>query len=146
MRIRSLCRPAVGTAYCVRRTEPRSRHNYKSLIVRLQVVDLRLVRSSCRDMVSRTWSSEEKVMHDPARVQLSGPLAMYAKGFAEMLVGRGYLPSTVAWHLRLMAYVSRWLQAEGLAVAELDAAAVDAVVAQRRGAGSRARVAGAALP
>jgi hypothetical protein len=41
----------------------------------------------------------------------------------------------VARHLRLMAYVSRWLQTEGLAVSTLDARTVDAIRAERRAAG-----------
>jgi len=79
-------------------------------------------------------------MNDPARVRLSGPLVAYAEGFAVLLRERGYRPRTVACHLRLMAYLSRWLQSEGLAASSLDAATVDVLLARRRAAGFSAGV------
>ena len=74
---------------------------------------------------------------DPARVRMSGPLAAYAEGFATVLAEQGYRPGTVTWHLRLMAYVSRWLRAEGVAISTLDPATADAVLAWRKAAGYR---------
>jgi len=79
--------------------------------------------------------------NDPERVRMSGPLAVYSEGFAVALAERGYRPSMVARHLRLMAYVSRWLQTEGLAASTLDARTVDAIRAERRATGHPAGLA-----
>jgi hypothetical protein len=46
-------------------------------------------------------------MSDPLRVQLSGPLSVFAAGFLEELLGRGYRPGTAAKQLQLMAHLSR---------------------------------------
>jgi integrase/recombinase XerD len=45
---------------------------------------------------------------------VSGPLAEFAVGFAERLVGLGYSPSGAQGQLRLMKHLSVWLAAEGL--------------------------------
>ena len=52
-------------------------------------------------MVKARWSV-------PAAVR--GPLAAYAVGFWEELVGRGYAPCSAEAHLLLMARMSRWMQ------------------------------------
>jgi len=70
---------------------------------------------------------------------MSGPLAVYAEGFAAALAEQGYRPGTVTRHLRLMAYVSHWLRAEGMAASTLSSATADAVLAHRKAAGYRAR-------
>jgi hypothetical protein len=46
-------------------------------------------------------------MSDPLRVQLSGPSSVFAAGFREELLGRGYRPGTAAKQLQLMAHLSR---------------------------------------
>src|SRR5262245_22761140 len=74
-------------------------------------------------------------MDDWAKVGLAGPLAEHAAGFAGWLAARGYRPSSVVIHVRLVAYGSRWMQVLGLAVSALDAALVDTVLAERRAAG-----------
>jgi hypothetical protein len=51
-------------------------------------------------------------MSDPLRVQLSGPLLVFAAGFLEELLGRGYRPATAAKQLQLMAHLSRWMAAQ----------------------------------
>lgn len=51
---------------------------------------------------------------DPCRVRITGPLAPYAGGFGEELAARGYADSSAAAQLRLMAHLSRWLEAQGL--------------------------------
>jgi site-specific recombinase XerD len=79
--------------------------------------------------------AEGKNMGDPSRVRMSGPLTAYAEGFAVELAGQGYAVSSVVFHLRLMAYVSRWLEALDLGVAGLTAARAEAVLAERREAG-----------
>lgn len=60
------------------------------------------------------------------KVQVPGPLAPYAAGFAEWLTGQGYAPSTVGHQLRLAARLSRWLAEEGVPPSALSEA-----VAQR---------------
>lgn len=50
-------------------------------------------------------------MVDVSRVRLSGPLAPHAEGFADWLVQQGRPPSMVLFHVRRMAYVSRWMEA-----------------------------------
>src|SRR5262249_42528456 len=88
-------------------------------------------------VVPRTSAEERTVKDDPARVRMWGPLAAYAEGFAAVLTEQGYRDRTIAWHLRLMAYVSGWLWAEGVAASTLDAAMTDAVLASRKAAGYR---------
>src|ERR1700730_2852266 len=73
---------------------------------------------------------------DPSGVRMSGPLVMFAGGFARDLAVRGYAQSTVTRHVVLMAHVSRWLEARSLAVSDLDPVGVGAFVAARRAAGS----------
>ena len=53
----------------------------------------------------------------PATV--NGPLAPYAAGFAEELVGLGYARRSVETHLYLMSQLSRWLEESGLTPGEL---------------------------
>src|SRR5215216_5379196 len=53
-------------------------------------------------------------MSDPLRIQLSGPLSVFAAGFLEELLGRGYRPGTAAKQLQLMAHRSRWMAADSL--------------------------------
>src|SRR4051794_35933365 len=53
-------------------------------------------------------------MSDPLRVQLSGPLLVFAAGFLEELLGRGYRPGTAAKQLQLMAHLSRRMAAHRL--------------------------------
>lgn len=53
-------------------------------------------------------------MSNPARVGMSGPLSVFAAGFLEELVRRGYRPGTAAKQLQLMAHLSRWLGAHEL--------------------------------
>lgn len=51
---------------------------------------------------------------DLSRVRITGPLAAYGDGFREELAVRGYAESSAAAQLRLMAHLSRWLDAQGL--------------------------------
>ena len=70
---------------------------------------------------------------DPSRVAMSGPLMPFAAGFAAELAGRG--PGVVAVHLRLMAHLSRWLEAQALGQADLELAAIGAFVVACHAAG-----------
>ncbi|WP_146207224.1 tyrosine-type recombinase/integrase [Nocardioides silvaticus] len=66
------------------------------------------------------------------RVVLSGPLAEYAPGLAAKLGRRGFLPLSVEHQLRLLAHLSRWMQARGLEVGMLTDARVDEFLVERR--------------
>jgi integrase/recombinase XerD len=71
-------------------------------------------------------------MSDPLRVQMSGPLSVFAAGFRDELEGRGYRSGAVAKQLQLMAHVSRWLAAHELEPAALDRVRIAKFVAERR--------------
>src|SRR5437763_4779912 len=58
-------------------------------------------------------------MGDPSRVRVTGPLQEYAPGFAEELARLGYKPNAAADQLRLMAHLSRWMDAGHLEAAAL---------------------------
>lgn len=79
-------------------------------------------------------------MGDLSRVRVSGSLLPYAEGFAAWLTERGYASTTVLFHARLLANLSRWMQAEGLAVSELGLAAVDGFLTGRAAVGHLARL------
>ena len=72
---------------------------------------------------------------DPIRVRVSGPLAVHAVGFGEELTRRGYPPEGVARHVRLLAGLSRWLQAHGLTAEDLTAERVAEFLEARRAQG-----------
>lgn len=71
-------------------------------------------------------------MRDPARVRVRGPLAPYAAGFGEELVGRGYTPASACRLLHLMAHASRWLAGQGLAVGDFGPSRVEEFCRVRR--------------
>ena len=66
-----------------------------------------------------------------------GPLAVFAGGFEEKLVGLGYRPGGVATQLRLMRRLDRWLAGTGLAAGDLTAARVEQFLAACRTRGQR---------
>ena len=74
---------------------------------------------------------------------VAGPLVLYAKGFSEHLEEMGYAPDSVRWRLRQLRALSRWLHDHHLAAKDLDAACVDALVANRRAQGRTTLVAAA---
>ena len=71
-------------------------------------------------------------MNDPCRVQVTGPLSLYAEGFREALEVQGYTAGTVAVQLQTAAQLSRWLAVEGLDVGQLTVGLVDRFFAVRR--------------
>jgi integrase/recombinase XerD len=71
-------------------------------------------------------------MNDPCRVQVTGPLSLYAEGFREALEVQGYTAGTVAVQLQTAAQLSRWLAVEGLDVGQLTVGVVDRFFAVRR--------------
>src|SRR5262249_61570710 len=70
-----------------------------------------------------------------ARVQVTGPLAQFAPKVKATLRESGYTPLTAVNVMRLMAHLSRWLDANALGVAGLTSEQVDRYVAERRAAG-----------
>ena len=74
-------------------------------------------------------------MSDPLRVQLSGPLSVFAAGFLEELLGRGYRPGTAAKQLQLMGHLSRWMAAHDLQPADLRRVEIERFVQERRATG-----------
>jgi integrase/recombinase XerD len=67
--------------------------------------------------------------------EVTGPLAEYAVGFRSELARLGYTPLTAAGQLRLMAHLSRWMDAEGLDAQVLEMPAVERYFEARRSAG-----------
>lgn len=74
-------------------------------------------------------------MHDPSRVRVSGPLEVFAAGFAAELARLGYRRTPATFQLQLMAHASRWLQREGLGAEELTSEVVERFLGGRRAAG-----------
>jgi site-specific recombinase XerD len=64
-------------------------------------------------------------MKDSSRVRVTGPLEPYANGFVTRLAEVGYRPASAVIHVRLLAHLSRWLEAEGIAPPELREAELD---------------------
>lgn len=86
-------------------------------------------------------------MSSSGRGHVTGPLAPYAEGFRETLLGQGYTWGSAAHQIHLMAHVSCWLQAYGLGPADLDEAAAARFAAARRADGyARMRSARALVP
>jgi integrase/recombinase XerD len=81
------------------------------------------------------------------RGHVRGPLACYAEGFREDLLGQGYTQGSAAHQIHLMAHVSRWLEAGGLEPADLDDGVGRRFLAARRADGYvKYRSAGALVP
>ena len=75
------------------------------------------------------------------RVLMSEPLTPFADAYAAELSRRGYTALTSVNQLRGVARLSRWLEADGLAVAELSGDRVEAFLAwQCAGGGHRSQV------
>ena len=78
-------------------------------------------------------------MRDASKIKVPGPLGPFASGFAAELSRQGFRPETVAAHVYLVAALSRWLQAEGIAVSGLSSEVAEQYCAARRAAGYRTR-------
>jgi integrase/recombinase XerD len=68
----------------------------------------------------------------PKNVLLSGPVAEYGPGFAAEVQRLGFTPFSAEHQLRLLAHLSRWMQAGSLEVGQLTPARVDEFLAERR--------------
>jgi integrase/recombinase XerD len=74
-------------------------------------------------------------MQDPSRVRVSGPLEVFASGFAAELARLGYRRTPIVFQLQLMAHASRWLGREGLGAGGLTSEVVERFLAERRAVG-----------
>lgn len=70
----------------------------------------------------------------PARIEVTGALTPLVGEFRKGLTGRGFTRYAVAQHTHLMAHLSVWLSAEGLAPDQLVADGVNAFLVDRRAA------------
>lgn len=69
---------------------------------------------------------------DGRGVFVGGPLEGFARGFEAELVRRGFLRKSLANQLRLLAHLSRWLDAEGINADALTAPEVEMFLTERR--------------
>jgi integrase/recombinase XerD len=69
------------------------------------------------------------------KVVMTGPLAQFADAYDLALRGRGYTPLTAVNQLRQVARLSRWLEANGLSVTELNGERVEEFLAVQRAGG-----------
>lgn len=65
-------------------------------------------------------------------VLIAGPLEEMAHRFESELVRRGFTRKSLMNQLRLLAHLSRWLQAQGITAGELTAGQVEVFLAERR--------------
>lgn len=70
-----------------------------------------------------------------SRIELTGPLASHASGFRAELTRLGYTASAAKKHHYLLAHLSRWLDEQGLDLAEVVTPRVDPFFGARRAAG-----------
>lgn len=76
-------------------------------------------------------------MRNPLRVQVSGPLAPFAPGFVARLAGLGYARVSVVHQMQLVAHLSCWMTAEGVAADDLSDEMIERFAVSRRAAGYR---------
>ena len=79
-------------------------------------------------------------MSQASRVRVTGPLVSYVDGFYAELAAQGYQPRSAEDQVRLLAHLSRWLAAEGLAGADLSPEVIEQFRRARRSAGSTRRL------
>jgi integrase/recombinase XerD len=71
-------------------------------------------------------------MSHPTQVLFTGPLIPFAEGFAQELIKQGYRPHAATHQLRLIAHLSRWLGARGMAVEDITPAMLNKFLMARR--------------
>jgi integrase/recombinase XerD len=79
-------------------------------------------------------------MAEVLEVGVPGPLGPFVAGFAAELSRQGYKPQPVGKQLGLLAALSSWLAAEGVAVSDLSSDVAERFCAARRAAGHTDRV------
>jgi len=70
-----------------------------------------------------------------SKVEVTGPLAPFSAAFMSRLEELGYTSLTTVNVMRLMAHLSRWLDARGMTVADLTSRRVEQYIRERRAAG-----------
>jgi integrase/recombinase XerD len=88
------------------------------------------------------WTDRENAMPEVdgrrrGRIVVAGPLAPFAEGMRRDLGGQGYALDTIAEHVHLLAGLSDWLSVQGLAACDLDSAAIEGFLRERRAMGQR---------
>jgi integrase/recombinase XerD len=78
-------------------------------------------------------------MAEESQNGVPGPLGPFAAGFVADLSRQGFTPETVGKHMELLAALSVWLQAEGVAVSGMSSEVAERFCAARRAAGYRTR-------
>src|SRR6266545_8122156 len=81
---------------------------------------------------SRHFAVEEAGMFDPGSVRIRGPLQAHVEGFWAELLRQGYAPLSARNLLRVTAHLGRWLNAKGLALADLSDEVIAAFLRHRR--------------
>ena len=71
----------------------------------------------------------------PRRVLVWGPLAPFVTAFETKLRDAGYTPLSAVTQKRLLAHVSRWLEANGLDASDLSEQRIDEFLESRRASG-----------
>jgi site-specific recombinase XerD len=71
---------------------------------------------------------------------MTGPLAPFAGGLWESVIGRGYTRLQAEAHTRLMGHLSRWMSEQGLVPGGLGADEIEGFVESRRAEGYRTMV------
>lgn len=74
-------------------------------------------------------------MFDPARIQITGPLAPHVLGLWSQLLALGYTPASGSKLLHLMAHLSRWLEGVALKVQDLTHERIEEFLEARRRSG-----------
>lgn len=74
-------------------------------------------------------------MEQTERVRVPGPLSGYASELIDCLAERGYADRSAVEHVRCLAHVSRWLEAERLGAAAVDEAMIDRILNELHRAG-----------
>jgi site-specific recombinase XerD len=80
-----------------------------------------------------------------SRIVVQGSLAPFGDGLRSYLAGRGYALDTIVDHIHLLADLSGWLSAQGMAAADLTAQVAEEFLRSRRTAGHRIGVTDRAL-
>lgn len=71
-----------------------------------------------------------------SRIELTGPLAVHVGGFQDELQRLGYTASPAKKHFYLLVQLSRWLDDQGLGVADVPTARVEPFFEARRARGT----------
>src|SRR5258707_11974166 len=74
-------------------------------------------------------------MSNPFSVEMSGPLSVFAAGFLDDLVRRGYRPGTAAKQLQAMSHLSRWMAERDVESSDLTKPVLEEFVCDRRASG-----------